>query len=285
MASKPKIHGIWNDQQIPYHDPRALDVATQIFIDAKVTRLIYNGDWGDYLDIGAHPKGEREDVYVGIKREIKEQQRILRECHKAINPKEADFNEGNHEWRVQRAFQKDPKLASKVLDIEYTEMQLIGSVRQAVSISAILGLQGLGIRYTGRYPYGCWLLAGGRDNPSNVYVHHGYTARKKAGYTVSGQMDDHWCSQIVGHCERLAGPIWNRKMGRDYLGIENGNLSLIGEPGPGDEIYGGVPHSDPKLMNHRQGITIIYEDAGEIWPFTVRIREGKAHWNGKLYKS
>jgi hypothetical protein len=281
---KSKVHGIWNDQQIPYHDPRALDVATQIFIDAKVTRLIYNGDWGDYLDLGAHPVGDRDDLYCGITREVERQQEELHKRHKAINPEEADWNDGNHEWRVQRAFWKDPKLAAKVLKIKYTDMQMIGSVKQAISIPALLGLDKLKIRYTGAYPKGCWLRKGVPDE-QNVYVHHGYTARKHGGYTVSGQMQDHWCSQIVGHCERLAGPIWNRKLGRDYFGIENGNLSLIGEPEKGDGIYAGIPHSDSKLLNHRQGITVIYEEGGEVWPFTIRIRDGKAHWNGKLYKS
>jgi hypothetical protein len=281
---KSKIHGIWNDQQIPYHDPRALDVATQIFIDAKINRLIYNGDWGDYLDLGTHPKGDRDELYIGIEREVQEQRDLLHECHKAINPDEADWNDGNHEWRVQRAFWKDPKLAAKVLKIKYTEMQLIGSVKEAISIPAILGLDKLKIRYSGPYPNGCWLRKGVEEQ-DNVYVHHGYTARKKAGYTVSGQMDDHWCSQIVGHCERLAGPIWNRKLGRDFFGIENGNLSLIGEPDKGDGIYAGIPHSQPRLMNHRQGITVIYEEGGHVWPFTIRIRDGKAHWGGKLYKA
>jgi hypothetical protein len=278
-----ETYAIWNDQQIPYHDPRAYSVAVQIFADAKPKKLVFNGDWGDYLDIGTHPKGDRTDIYQNIKQEVKTQQRMLKEAMSAIKPKEAVWNDGNHEWRVQRAFQKDVRLAAKVLDIEFPQAT-ITSVREACSIPALMGFSHLGIKYSGTYPHGCWLRQG-LEQTDNIYVHHGYTARKKGGYTVSGQMDDHWCSQVIGHCERLAGPIWNRKFGKDFVGIENGNLSLIGEPELGEGIYAGVPHSDPKLMNHRQGISIIYWDAGAWWPFTIKIRDGKAFWNGRLYKS
>lgn len=278
-----EVYGIWNDQQIPYHDPRAHSVALQILADAKLNKLVLNGDWGDYLSIGSHPKGDRDDIYQSLRNEVREQQRLLREAICAVKAKEVCWNDGNHEWRVERAFQKDVKLAAQVLGLEFPKAT-ISSVREAVSIPALMGFHALKIKYSGPYPKGCWLKSG-LSPEQNVYVHHGYTARKKGGYTVSGQMDDHWCSQVVGHCERLAGPIWNRKLGRDFFGIENGNTSLIGEPDLGDGIYAGVPHSDPRLMNHRQGISIIYWDSGQWWPFTIRIREGKALWNGKLYRA
>jgi hypothetical protein len=278
-----EVYGVWNDQQIPYHDPRAHSIALQIFADAKLNTLVLNGDWGDYQDIGTHPKGDRHDLYKGIRQEVSDQQELLREALKVIKPKKVKWNDGNHEYRVARAFQKDVRLAAKVLDMEFPKAT-ITSVREAVSIPALMGFQKLGIIYSGGYPKGCW-LKDGLEPERNVYVHHGYTARKKGGYTVSGQMDDHWCSQIVGHCERLAGPIWNRKMGRDYFGIENGNTSLIGEPDKGDGIYAGVPHCDPKLMNHRQGISILYWTEGMWHPYPIKIRDGKAFFNGKLYKS
>lgn len=278
-----EAYGIWNDQQIPYHDPRAFSVAVQIFCDTKLKTLVLNGDWGDYMMLGTHPPGDRDDLYQSTKNEVKEQQYLLREALKAIKPKKVKWNDGNHEYRIARAFQKDVRLAAKVLEIDYVGIQQIASVRDAVSIPALMGFSHLGIEYSGKYPKGCWLREG-LSPEQNVYVQHGFTARKKGGYTVSGQMEDHWSSMIVGHCERLAGPIWNRKLGRDYFGIENGNTSLIGEPGPGDGIYGGVPHSDPKLMNHRQGISIIYWESGMWHPYTIKIRDGRAFWNGKLYR-
>ena len=269
-----ETYGIWGDQQIPYHDPRAFSVALQIFSDAKLTGLVYNGDWGDYMNLGAHPPGSRFDIYVGLQKEIDKQRELLKQAQKAIKPRRATFNEGNHEWRLARALQRDTHLAKKVLEIDV--------IREAISVPAILNLDEHKIKWSGSYPRGCWLRPGLAEH-ENVYVHHGYTARKKPSQTVSGQLDDHWCSQVVGHCERLAGPIWTRKFGRDFFGVEGGNVSLIGEPSLGDDVYSGIPHSDPRLMNHRQGITIIYYDGGHWWPFTIKIRDGKAVWNGKRY--
>jgi hypothetical protein len=277
------IAGIWSDQQIPYHDPRAFSVAVQIFADAKLDLLIDNGDWGDYMALATHPKGWRTDAIKSFREEILMQRELTETSQKAIKPKKRKRNDGNHEWRVQRAFERDPKLARTVLDIDFAKTE-VSSVKEACSIPVLMELRKHGIQYSGMYPKGCW-LKDGLEPEKNVYVHHGYTARKKAGYTVTGQMDDHWSSQIVGHCERLAGPIWNRRLGRDFFGIESGNLSLIGEPDLGDDIYAGVPHSDAKLMNHRQGISIIYYDQGQWSPYTIKIRDGRAVWNGKAYKS
>jgi len=255
----------------------------QIFADAKLNRLIYNGDWGDYNALGTHPGGWRPDLATW-RREVEEQRTLLKQAQASIKPKQTFWNDGNHEWRILRAFERDPKLARTVLQMEVEDPSNIKRVADAFSMPSIFGFAKLGIKYSGTYPKGCW-LKDGLDPHDNVYVHHGYTARKKSGFTISGQMDDHWASQVVGHCERLAGPIWNRKLGRDYFGIENGNCSLIGEPGLGEDIYAGIPHSDPKLMNHRQGLSILYYAERSWWPFTIKIRDGKAVWNGKVYRA
>lgn len=277
------VAGIWNDQQIPYHDPRAFSVAVKIFSDAKLDTLVFNGDWGDYMALGTHPKGWRQDdILKSFKEEIAQQRELLATSLKAIKPKRKLWNDGNHEFRMQRAFHNDVKLARTVLDLDVEEVA-IRSVKEAVSVPVILNFQKYGIQYSGGYPHGCWLKPGLAEH-ENIYVHHGYTVRKKSGYTISNQMEDHWCSQVVGHVERLA-CIWTRKMGKSYLGLENGNLSLIGEPNLGDDIYSGHPHSDPKLMNHTQGISIIVYDGGEWWPEPIRIRAGKAFWRGKLYRA
>lgn len=277
------VAGIWSDLQIPYHDPRAFGIAVQIFADAKLDLLIDNGDWGDYMGLATHPRGSRLDLVDSFRSEIENQRSLLAASHKAIKPKKRKFNEGNHEWRIQRAFQRSPDLTKLVLQLDFDKVE-VSSIREACSIPVILEFHKYGIQYSGGYPKGCW-LKDGLEPEKNVYVHHGYTARKQSGYTVSGQMGDHWASQIIGHCERLAGPIWNRRLGRDYFGIESGNLSLIGEPDKGDDIYAGIPHSDPKLMNHRQGISIVYYDSGQWHPYSVKIRDGKAFWNGKRYSS
>ncbi len=267
--------GIWNDQQIPYHDPQAFEVALQVFEDAKLGCLVYNGDWGDYRSLSKYPAvgSDRPDMDWGLSEELERQRELLKLAQKRIKPKRAIFNEGNHEWRVRRALERDEKLV-KLLDL--------GDVRDSVSIHSLLRLNDLGIAWSGRYPKGSWL------HPSlaphdNVWVEHGYITRKNAGYGATALMQERMCSVVVGHCERLA-LIWKRALGRDFFGIENGNLSLIGEPERGSDIYSGVPFSEQKYLNHRQGICVIYRQSNEWWPVPVRIRDGKAWFNGRLYK-
>jgi hypothetical protein len=96
---------------------------------------------------------------------------------------------------------------------------------------------------------------------------------------------------IVGHCEKLAGPLWEHKVGnRSWFGIENGNLSLIGIPAEGGKrngegMYMGVPHSQPDYMNHQQGFSLLVYSNGHWHPQTIRIVKGQAFYNGKLYDS
>jgi hypothetical protein len=269
-----EAYGIWNDQQIPYHDHRALSIAIQIFSDAKLDTLIYNGDWADFRAVSRYPVYNKDPkLFSELKAELKVARERLHTAHKAINPKRAKWNDGNHEWRIFRAFEKTPA-ALQILEI--------AEVGEAISIPTLFKLKDLGIKYSGTYPEGCW-LKDGLPPEENVWVEHGYTARAKGGYTVSGVMDKRWSSAIVGHCEKLA-LIWARKLNRDFFGIENGNLSGIAEPGIGEGVYGGVPHGSPHYMDHRQGFSIVYRDGNQWHPYMVKIRDGRAFWNGKLYR-
>jgi hypothetical protein len=244
--------------------------------------LVYNGDWGDYMALGTHPKGSSPNI-VGWREEISQQRECLKAAQEAIKPKKAKWNDGNHEWRMQRAFERDPKLAMTVLDLSF-EKQAISSVREAVSIPVIFNFKKYGIEYSGTsIPR---VLAELGDRPEkNVYVHHGYTANAKGGYTVSGQMDraldftSHRTLRKISWAgvEQEIRPRLLRHREREPFHYRRAGLW--------DEIYAGVPHSDPKLMNHRQGISIIYYDNGHWWPFCIKIREGKAVFNGKLYRS
>lgn len=266
--------GVWNDQQHPYCDLRAFNVAIQILADAKLDKLVYNGDWNDFRSISRYPVFNKDPkLFSEMKAELKVNRERLHTAHKAINPKKAVWTDGNHEWRVMRAFEKMPS-ALQILEI--------AEVGDALSTPSLLGLDKLGIKYVGAYPAGCW-LKDGLPPEENVWIEHGMTARAKGGYTVTGVMEKRWSSAIVGHCEKLA-LVWTRKNGRDFFGIENGNISCIAEPGLGEGIYGGLPHSVPEYMDHRQGFSVIYRDGGQWHPQLIKIRDGKAHFNGKLYK-
>lgn len=270
---------IVGDLQAPYSDPRAVSVAAQIIQDVKPDILILNGDLADFRAISRYPLSNPEGdgrLTESLSGELDKARSILKEFISHCKAKKVKATDGNHEWRVRRSFEKDEKLA-KLIDLKIIQANL--------DSPAILKFKEIGIHHwAGPYPKGTWLHPNLPDH-ENVWVEHGYRVAKNAGYTASNLMRDRMASVVVNHCEKLAGPLWTRALGRDYFSIENGNLSIIGEPEKGDGIYGGVPHSEPRYMNHRQGFSLLFYDAGQWFPFTVKIRDGKAHWGGKLYKA
>jgi hypothetical protein len=270
-----KVYGIVGDVQTPYHDARALSVCGQICADAKLDELIINGDWLDLRKAGTHPQNSKSLRIVGeMRQEIAIGRERLHTFVKGVKPKKSRMTSGNHEFRLERMLTRDQSIAQLLEIVE---------IGEAISMTSILKLDAIGMKWVGQYPKGCWLdpqLAA----EDNVWVEHGLSARAKAGYTVSSVMDKRWSSAVIGHCEKLC-LLWARKNGRCFFGIESGNLSCIGEPGLGDGIYFGVPHSTPEYMDHQQGFTIIYRDGGQWHPQIVKIRDGKAWFNGRFYKS
>lgn len=272
------VAAVVNDEQTPYHDPAALDVAGQIIEAAKVNLLVQNGDWADMRAISRYPLRNKDPrLFSELKNELATSRERFHTWVKGIKPKKVMWLDGNHEFRLHRAFNGIPN-AFQILDLP--------EVDHAMSIPSLFRFaeSKIPIEYIGEYPQGAW-LRNDLAPEQNVYVEHGYSVRKKPAYTASNLADDRWCSVIVGHCEKLAGPIWTRKLGRHYFYIENGNMSIIGEPGKGNGIYGGIPHSVPEYMNHTQGFSLLFHDGKDWHPFTIRISKGKAFWDGKLYRA
>jgi len=268
--------GIWNDHQIPYVCPRAWSVALQIFHDAKLDLLIYNGDFGDYRTLTTrYPLRYGPGIIAEMREEIERQRTLLREAQKAIRPKKTRWNDGNHEFRIPRSFWNSPH-GSQLLGIK--------EVMHATSVPQLLGLDKLGIKYSGEYPEGTWILGGEKPLGQNdCYVTHGTISSKKAGATANRSLDDMMCNVVVGHCERLA-CVWKHAVGgRDYFAMENGNLSLFATP-QGKDILTNYPFNKPDTMNKQQGICILYHDESQWWPFPIRINRGRAMWDGKLYR-
>lgn len=270
------IAAVVGDIQAPYHDQRAVDVVKKILHDVKLDRIILNGDWIDARRSGAYPTIDKTDKTINkLKYEMAQAQGLLKEFKRDVKAKEWIWNDGNHEFRIERTLMRDPKVV---------EILEIASVQTALAIPGLMNLDDLGIKYTGRYPKGCWLHPQ-LDAHRNVWVEHGYKVCKKSGYTVSSLIPERMASCITNHVERLAGPMWTRALGNDYFGIENGNLSVIGEPLLGEDIYNSVPFIEPAYLNHRQGFSLLYWDGQDWYPQTIRIKDGRAVFNGKSYKA
>lgn len=266
---------ILGDVQIPCHDPLALEVATQIGEDLKPDILGINGDWVEWRYLSTHyPPRDIDNFCKTIGEETKSARELLETLTKRVKPKKRKFfNEGNHEWRLFRALAKIPQVL---------ELMGIEEVAKALSVEAVLGLKGLGYEYSGEYPAGTWLF--NRQPQNNVFVHHSYVTRKKAGYAAHHEIDTRLCSTITGHGERLA-CVWRRGLDRRLFAAEGGNLSILGEPKRGQGIYGSVPFNQPEFMDRQQGFLVVTLDGNEIYPEPVPIHHGKAVFRGKVYKA
>jgi len=269
--------GILNDTQIPYVDPKAWSVALQVFKDAKLDLLIFNGDFGDYRSISTrYPQRYGEKMIAEMSEELERQRTALKEAMETIKPKRARWNDGNHEFRIPRSFWNSPH-GSQLLGIK--------EIQHATSIPQLLGLPKWKIRYSGEYPAGTWILGDTEPSGANdCYVTHGMISSKKAGQTANRSLDDMMANVVVGHCERAA-VVWKHAVGkRNFFAVENGNLSLFATDA-GKGILTNYPFSHPDSMNKTQAITVLYHDGEEWFPDLVRIINGKAMFNGKLYKA
>jgi hypothetical protein len=270
---------IVGDVQAPLQDSRAWDVAMQIVEDLKPTHASANGDWVEFRHLSMrYPalKGDQgKQLGATAAEEAATAKGLLSEFGKACGPKcKKFFNAGNHEWRLFRALSNIPQIL---------EIMNLPKVAEALCVEAVFGLKELGFRYSGEYPAGHWLFD--LQPHRNVYVHHGYMVRQKAGYQASAETDKRMVSTVTGHGERM-GVVWRRDItDRRIFSVEGGNLSRLGEPGIGAGIYTSCPFNQPEYLDRQQGLTVIYQDGDQISPVCIPIHHGKAIFQGKLYKS
>jgi len=270
-----------NDLQCPYHDPDAVDVAAQIIRDHKVDVLDLNGDIFDFFNLSAHPNVKtdiNEHTAVEFQGELDRGFKLVSDLVEETKPNRVHWKNGNHEFRLLRAIANADIATKKILELKV--------VRNAYSYPSLFRFDELPVPvvFAGEYPKGLWIHP---DLPpdKNVWVEHGYVARKKSGFTASALLEERMSSAICGHCERLA-YLWRHVNGdRNFFAIENGNLSMLGVPGVGDGVYFGVPLSEPDYRNSQQGLTLLTYTGGEWFPEVIRIVRGKAFHNGKLYES
>ena len=264
-----KKYLVISDLQVPYHDPKAVEVMLRIAEDFRPHGLVINGDFCDWRTLSDHYAARDEvgsRLMPTLKEEIIAQTTLLDEILDRVKADQVWWNDGNHEFRLNRMLYKQP-----------TVVQLLGikEIADRLTVKSIFDMNNRDIKYTGEYPNGFWL------KPGEVWIEHGFNTSLKAGYTVSRLLDARGASVIVGHCERLA-VIWKRAIDQRMFGAESGNLSILGERA-GKGIYSTVPHTAPELMNHQQGFLTLLYDGKQWYPEAVPIYDGTAIWRGKVY--
>lgn len=269
---------VFGDLQAPLHDPSAWSVMLQIIADLKPDRGIINGDVVEFRHLSMrYPALKGDDgkkIGATAAEECQSAVGLLKELRKVSTKTKWTLNEGNHDWRLTRVLQSIPQIL---------EIMNLPNVKDALAFDKIMGLKELGIAYAGEYPNGTWLFDAQPQN--NVFVHHSFITRSKAGYHANAELDKRGSYNIiVGHGERLA-CVWRRDItDRRLFSIEGGNLSRLGER-EGRAIYTSVPFNAPEFLDRQQGFSIVYRDGNDFWPVLVPIHRGKAIFAGKVYRA
>ena len=121
--------GVINDIHLPIHDPKALNLALDVFQDVGITDLVINGDALDFYLVNSHgPK--HPDIQFLLEDEFKAGNDFLDELQDRFSKSNIFFNSGNHCNRLDRfIINKCPQFWN------------------VVSVKGMLNLEGRGIPY------------------------------------------------------------------------------------------------------------------------------------------
>lgn len=250
----------------PFHDRAALDLALQIAQTLQPDRIIWLGDMEDLPDWSDRFLRSPE-FYWSTQPAIIETVWWLAQFRLACPDAEIEVLEGNHDKRLEDALLKHLPAAYNLHPP--SEMHL----PPAMSIPRLLDLDRLHIEYVPDYPNGqIWL------NDAGVVV-HGDVARGQSHATVSHVVKNNDVTVIQGHIHRLE---WASRT----IHSPRGRRPIYAFcPGCLCRVDGVVPGVKAR-QNWQQGIAVVYhDDATELTPVPIPIRQGRAIFDGVLYEA
>lgn len=241
-----ETHIVLSDFHVPFHDPKALDIAVKVMkdINPKCVHLL-----GDVLDCYHLSRFDRDPLRMETFQQEAESATEIIGGIKRLSPRGCKivYTEGNHENRLHRYLcSKAPELASL----------------KCLSIPELLSLRKLGVEYRdAKSPY----------KIGHLWYTHGNVVRRYSGYTAKAMMDRTGGSVIHGHTHRL-GAYHQTDWDRDIAAYENGCLCRLDA-----EYLEGVP-------NWQQGFSIVRYRRGYFSVEQVRIFKDMAIVGGEVYR-
>jgi UDP-2,3-diacylglucosamine pyrophosphatase LpxH len=233
---------ISSDQQIPYHDKRAIELWFKVLKAFKPDVVDILGDTSDqacyskYTEgrpaefLLSHRIGEGETILPLMKAEEQGAKEFYQQCRKTAKRGAELFTAlGNHDIRV----------------FDYVEKKL-PEYAEHVTPEALWGLdsQGWDYIYYGDLP---------KHRYGDIYVHHGVAISQNAGESVRKDMESFGVSIIRGHSHRAGYVHKTYELRNETLrGWEIGHMADVKSPGMG---YTNV-------HNWQQGFAIAHIESG-----------------------
>jgi len=182
-----------SDIHCPYHDPKALKVASKVLKDLQPDRVILLGDIVDFYSVSGYNK--TPDRINNLQDDCNTTHDLIGDLVECSHRSKWEYIEGNHENRLDRL------LLSKAQELWCLD---------CLSVDRLLRLEELDIEYKMSTDIG----------PMTAI--HGYVVRKHSGYTAKAMAETHG-SVISGHTHRLGSHYRTDGRGQ-IMAFENGCL-------------------------------------------------------------
>jgi len=274
---------IFPDQQIPFHDERACDIALQILRDVNPSIVV---NLGDMIDFPNYSRFEQElrfqqttQLSIDLAHQHLAQQRAAAPNAKII------VLEGNHDRRLQKS------VTQYHMDLFKLRRANAPESWPVLSLPFLLCLDELGVEYVPGYPAGEYYIQ------DYIKVIHG--RRTGARGTVAKRVvDDERVTTITGHTHRfeMVGKSTNTRAGKkDNYALTLGCLCKTDGTVP--SVYSSTDHDGNPILRHedwQQMIGVLHwDDSGLpfefhpvfIWDMDSKGGKKQALYNGRTYKA
>lgn len=265
---------LFPDAQIPFHDPRALQLAHLAVRELQPDRIIMLGDMMDF------PAQSRFDTHPShhqlIQSQLDQTHQMLAQVRADAPDARIDYIPGNHEYRLNK-------------DIIQKNAELLGIKRAnaaselgVLTLEFLLRMQELEVDMAGQYPNGgVWL------NDHTVAI-HGDTAASNGSTSLKYLIKNPNVSTIHGHSHRAeiqwrttasySGPVQRFAMSPGTLADTSGSVpsygSSISEEG----------HPEVRVENWQQAVGLVEYNSEMANPELAMIANGIIRIRGNSYE-
>lgn len=243
---------LYGDSHFPYHDPKTLQIITEVARRVQPDFLVHMGDLLDCYDLSRFDKNPKRLTHLQDEVDLA---RAHLAAMRLVTPGSfCLWLEGNHEDRLRRCLWNLPEAAKALLDLDV--------VSHALTWPAILGTEELGWEFV---PY---TEQTSRNYLPHWILKHGTTVRKWSAYTARSEWEHHARSGSSGHTHRL-GAYFHRDYNGVHAWFETGCTCRL------DPEYAQDPNWHPGCL-----VVTFDRETGAFFTEIVHAYNGRAMFRG-----
>lgn len=274
----PQI-GYWrnldNGDLHPIHDEEAMAVALNVARAVRPDRIVHLGDFLDLAEFGRF--GTEPELAFTTQESLNRGHRFLAECRAILGPDgDLALIAGNHDHRLSKAVTKNALAALRLKRADAPDTWPV------MSVPYLLALDSLNCEYVDGYPAGSYKLADGTDVQTPLYAVH------ERGLDVVKVAKQNRQSYVQGHTHRVAMHSETYELNGAPIEVEAWSLgSLCSREGAVPSYKSGVSDKGSvvrRIENWQHAVAVVTVAPDGSWSVEpIRIRDGKAHYGGKVY--